>query len=405
MAPQPRPVPHASVHAYPWALADEGVERAVDTMRRCGIEAVHLALSYHVGAYLTPRGGARRVYAGDLGAVHFDAPAALADGWPFPPPVSDLVTTGPGSVAGIADAAERHGLRMVAWVVYLYQHALARERPHLTVRNAFGDPHGAQLCPANPQVRDYARALTRATLALGRFDGLYVEALKYLPYEYGLLNPKSAVAPGLRARSLLSLCFCAHCRRAATHAGIDVDGLASAVRTRLDEHLKRLPDGVGDDAAELMGPALTDALAAFIRLRSRQVVDLQREIIDLARAAGLHVTSDLVEPDELGLNGEAPFEVRAQVDEVRVKLRSGMDAGSMVRAIEEARHRARADVVVVAFYHIGSFASEASFVRAVESARSAGIRYHRFYEYSLLSRRQVAWLEGARELWSDGGGG
>jgi hypothetical protein len=400
MAPDRRPVPHAAIHAYPWALADEGPDRAFATMRRCGVGAAHLALSYHVGAYLTPRGGARRVHAGDLGGLHFDAPAVLVDGWPFPPLVSSLVT-GPSYFAGLADAAERHGLRLVAWIVYLYQHALARERPQLAVRNAFGDQHGAQLCPANPEVRAYAHALTRATLALGRFDGMYIEALKYLPYEYGLLNAKAAVAPGQRARSLLSLCFCAHCRRAAVVAGIDVDGLASAVRTWLDDHLNRLPDGIDGDTGVSIGEELGDALAALVRCRSLQVVELQREVIDLAHEAGLRVASDVVEPDELRVNGDAPFAVRGQVDEVRVKLLPGMDVGSVVGAIDEARHRARADVVVVAFYPIGSFASEGSFVRAVESARAAGIRHHRFYEYSLLSRRQVEWLEGARELWSD----
>jgi len=42
---------------------------------------------------------------------------------------------------------------------------------------------------------------------------------------------------------------------------------------------------------------------------------------------------------------------------------------------------------------------------ATLAARSAGLRHHRFYEFSLLSRRQVAWLENARASWSGGGGG
>lgn len=386
------------MYVYPWALYDLGPDAALDAMSASGIDAIQLALSYHIGTYLSPRNPRRRVFFGEHGALYFDANAVHPGGWPFPPPISRMARD-PSYASTLLHAADQRNLGVAAWVVYLYNHTLARRLPHLAVRNVYGDRNAAQLYPANPIVQRYALTLTRAVLELGKFQALHVESLEYLPYDYGFLNPKAAVAPSRDAKLLLSLCFCSHCKAMAQAAGVAVDPLVRALRGWIDDHLNRLPDGV-----EHLDTLPLDELQRFMSVREERVLALQRAVLSLATEAGLSVGSSIVEPDDLGVNGQAGDVLRAQVDELRVKLVGGMAADDLGRAVASARHNANDKATVYAFYHLGLFESEAALVGAIELALERGIRHHRFYEFSLLSRRQLEWLSHAQQLWTGGDG-
>src|SRR5690606_1332902 len=126
----PPPPPRFAVYAHPWALAEMGVEAALDELADLGVDGLQLALSYHVASFLSPRSPRGRVRAGDLGSVSM---------WLDPPPsgLRPCVDTQAASAAPeiLRKAADR-GMQVVAWLVYLYNHDLARRHPEVAVRNA-----------------------------------------------------------------------------------------------------------------------------------------------------------------------------------------------------------------------------------------------------------------------------
>ncbi|MDA0700072.1 MAG: hypothetical protein O3A02_02540, partial [bacterium] len=133
------------MYIYPWDVWDEGVDAFIDTLRRCGIDAVQLAVRYHIASYLLPRNPRRVLYHGDHGALYFrpsgplagvDAPVSPTVTVPRMPPAAGDVPDLAATLATLGDA----GLGRVAWVIYAYDHALARGRPDLAVEHLFGDP-------------------------------------------------------------------------------------------------------------------------------------------------------------------------------------------------------------------------------------------------------------------------
>lgn len=392
------------MYVYPWVLHDEGVEAALDRLRSCGIDALQLAVNYHIASFLVPRNPRRRIWAGEGGALYFDPRAGDGGAWPVMPPVSAVVDDA-AYLPALIEAAVARGLQVTAWVVYLYNHALARARPDLVVRNAFGDPNQAQLCPLHPSVRQYALDLTAAASRLGAFDALVCESLSFLPYDYGLLNLKAAVRPGARASLLLGLCFCEHCRAAARDAGIAVDDLAAEVCRAVDDDLAGLPDGAltataGDDGSD---EAFGGRLRAFLDMRGRSGAALQRDVLGVAKAAGLAVGSTAVEVADERVSGVPSRAVKPHLDELRIEITVDMDAAAIAESARSARADAPEGIPVYALYQLSGYDAERAFVGAVERAREAGIRHFRFYVYGLLTRRQIDWLRGARGLWSDRG--
>ena len=103
-------------------------------------------------------------------------------------------------------AADRRGLAVRAWTVFLHNGALAAAHPECAPENAFGDRYVTELCPANPDARAYARALAADIAALG-VAGICSEALHYLGLEHGYAHERYFVplerAGALPPRALL----------------------------------------------------------------------------------------------------------------------------------------------------------------------------------------------------------
>lgn len=396
--PEVAPAPHAVMQAYPWDLYSHGPEAALDELRACGVDAVQLSFSYHVASFLTPRQPAGRVRAGEPGAIQFD-PSVLGSAWPVEPVVAPYVT-GPGYVAGLLEAAAERELRVTAWVVYLYNHALASRRPDLAVENAYGDRHGAQLCPANPLVRQYVRSLTEAVLSHEQLTGVFVESLSYLPYDYGLLNLKAAVRPGAESALLLGLCFCEHCRGRARAAGVEAEGLRRAVARAVDHELSRLPDGAGagDEARALVEQG--GDLRAYLDVRAGTAGSLQREVLQAARSRGLRTATNAAERQDPRVTGVTAEAIGALRTDYRFEALPGCDDRRRDEAVAAARAAAGPSATVYALAQLGSFPDERSFVSSLAALSERGVRRFRFYEFGLLSRRQLAWLRGAKGLWA-----
>lgn len=227
--------PRFGIYAYPWALARLDVERQLDRITSLGFDGIQLAFSYHAAPVLSPRDRSSVLHLGDCGSLWFDPGEQTLTRWRVRPEVaSEAAKAVPVILQGMAE----RGLQGIAWVVFLYSHALARAYPRVAVRNAFGDASGSHLCLCQPDVCDYVHRLVEAVLATQvergsggiTLTGLHAESLTFHGFMHGMQGLKVGAEPSDRVTALLSLCFCDCCRQQLADMGVNAEEAADSVR-------------------------------------------------------------------------------------------------------------------------------------------------------------------------------
>jgi hypothetical protein len=189
-------------------------------------------------------------------------------------------------LADLCTAADRRGLAVLAWTVFLHSDWVRDGHPECAERNAFGDPCLTELCPANPDVRAYVRALS-ADIARYGVRTIVAESLHYHPLEHGFHHERYFLELGAHTRFLLGLCFCDHCLALARSRGVDADAVLAYARAELE----RVFD-TGEDAAqeeltleEALSLARSD-MAGYLRTRAEAVTSLAAEAAEAAAGGG-----------------------------------------------------------------------------------------------------------------------
>lgn len=284
-----------ALYAYAWDVAEEDPDRFVAALQARGIGTLSLAASYHAGKFVRPHGRGPRVVFPEDGTVYFDAR----------PERYNRIKPRPNSAGGATFAryAERSGIAVTAWTVLLHNTALGTAHPDCVARNAFGDPYPYSLCPANPDVADYAVALCADIADRHPVRGLVLETPGWLPYAHGYHHEFALIAPNPWLDAHLGLCFCPHCLRAAAAAGLDAGALQRRVAGRIDGYLRAAADTPADIAASwLQSDLVHDAdLAAFLRWRCTVVTALVARIRAAIRPdASLFVIPSVRRPSATG---------------------------------------------------------------------------------------------------------
>jgi hypothetical protein len=366
-----------SIFCFATDLADEGVETVLDNVQqRGGLGGVTVAASYHEGRDVFPHNPVRRVRFLESGAVFFER-RALND-VRLRPPVSETVDALPETIR----AAARRGMQVRAWTVFLHNGALAEAYPDCAPENAFGDRYVTDLCPANPDVRAFARALAADVAHLG-VERICAESLHYHGVEHGYAHERYFVPLSPRVRYLLGLCFCEHCLAAARERG--VDGVAA--RRRTQDEIERAFSGAVEDAGEPERDAYADMRAEIVTSLVAEVAEaaapIPLELIDLSGAV-------------LGYADGRPTGPPAP----SIAWRSGVDPGAVARACAGVEaigyaadpERVRGDleaygdaaVSVVLRPGIPDSDSSDNLRAKLELARAAGLRRVDFYHYGLM---------------------
>ncbi|SDK07023.1 hypothetical protein SAMN05421874_10529 [Nonomuraea maritima] len=257
----------SSVYVFAEDLLGEGVERVLDRISGYGVAGVTVGAVHHATHDVTPHGLSRLTLRRD--GAHFTPPPDLFEGLRLAPVPGDAKV-----FDGLREACAERSLKLHGWTVFLRNATLGAAHPDVTVHDCFGDRGSpAALCPAHPDVRDYAVALARAVARLG-VDSVVAEALHFRP----LRAERSFVPLGPMDAYLFGLCFCDHCMRRATDLGVK----AQVAR----EECARILGGVfgGDPPAqgEVTRAALTayagPDLVAYARARSETVTTLVSEV-------------------------------------------------------------------------------------------------------------------------------
>ena len=378
----------SSIFCFATDLGDEGIETVLDNVEhRGGLGGVTVAAAYHEGRDLFPHNPVRRVRFLEGGAVFFPPGPALR-GTRLQPPVSEAAHVLPEAIA----AADRRGLAVRAWTVFLHNGALAAAYPECAPENAFGDRHITELCPANPDARAYASALAADIAALG-VAGICSEALHYLGLEHGYAHERYFVPLGARIRYLLGLCFCEHCLAAARAAGVD----GEAVRRDAREAIERAfagEDPGGEPERDAYARVREQVVTSLVAEVAEAAGDTPLEFIELSGAVkGYADGRPTGDPSptiawQLGVDVEA---VAAACDGLQA-MGYAADPAWIARDLDTYGQDA---VSVILRPSIPDSASAEELRAKVDLARERGLRRVDFYHYGLMRLDALDWIHAA----------
>lgn len=279
-----------SLFAFAVDLHDEGVEPVLANVReRAGIDDLTLAVAYHAARDVLPHNPVGRVRFLEPGRVFFRPDRSLWRGVRLQPQASELCAdTDPLEEARAA--AARRGMGVNAWAVFLHSDRLGFEHPECAPRTALGDRLLTDLCPAHPDVRDYAVALTADVAGRG-VRSLRAESLHFHGFRHGAHHERVFVAIDPLAERLLDLCFCPSCEEAARAAGVDVAAVRRLAAAEAERALAGRPgtDGGAELALEDVQALAGGELGRFLAVRARVVSDLAEAVTAAARIRGVPV--------------------------------------------------------------------------------------------------------------------
>ena len=277
-----------SVWTYPWDLHDIGLDVALDRIAQAGGNCISLATSYHAGRFLQPGNPRRKVYFPQDGTVYYRLDPARWKGQEIRALQADVVTAEGDYLAALVDRRDRGGAQVSCWTVCLHNTRLGMAHPGHVMRTAHGDPQLYALCPSSPAARAYVTTLVREVAEVYAPDRIELETPEFMGFSHGFHHEKDGLGLTPEEEFLLGLCFCEHCRQAATAAAVPFDAARGRVADLLDAAFARaLPQRSFADFPT-RGLAAFDAepaLAAFLRWRPQAVTGLVAQVAAAVPAA------------------------------------------------------------------------------------------------------------------------
>lgn len=373
---------------YPWDLLDEGPDIALDRIvGEIGAQSISLATTYHSVAQFRPHAaeGPARFLAD--AAAHFQPSLACYAATRIRPlPAAWMKSRNP--LERIADACQKRGAAIRAWLIACHGSALAARYPDAACRDAFGNRSSSWLCPANPDVREYVAALAADLSTNYPIAAIELESPDFDSGPHAHAHEKCGLALGPIEQLLLSLCFCESCVQSAAAADIDAEAALRSVRVHLE------PTIAGQPARTV---ALHDFLAddpPLNRYVRHRVESIRALIAAVRRRTKLPLT--IHAPWNADLAGWNPADLAAQCDAFLIPawIESTDARRDRLSAIIAAA--GEASRVQLGFYCYPPGAADGpALVRAVHEAAAAGHATIGFYNYGIAPNAGLDWARQA----------
>jgi hypothetical protein len=275
-----------SMLAFATDLYDEGLDTVLDNVQeRAGVDGLTLAVAYHAARDLFPHNPVHKVRYLEGGAVFFRPDESRYEGLQLRPHVAELARAA-DPLGELCAAAGERGMDVNAWIVFLHSDRLGFTHPECATQNAFGDRYLTDLCPSNPEVRAYARALA-SDVARYEISTILAESLHFHGLAHGYHHERYFEEPGTVGTYLLGLCFCVHCLVAARRRGVDAEMVQHSVRNELERRFAG--DGSGEGSEELARDRLAafggEQLLGYLDARTETVTSLAAEVSAAAGAS------------------------------------------------------------------------------------------------------------------------
>ena len=311
---------------------------------------------------------------------------------------------------------------MHAWTVFLHADRPG-DYPSCAPQNAFGDLYEGDFCPANPDVRAYARALA-ADVCRYEIETILAESLHYHGLEHGYHHERYLISLGPVTRFLLGLCFCEHCLAAARRGGVDAARVHEAVRAELERALAEGGElGPADGPTrESLAEIADGELLGYLDARAETVSSLAAEVAAEVDARGRRlVFLDLAGAVKGYVTGRPTGGPAAEIS-----WRLGIDVGQVARschgyeAVGYAAEPDRLRLDIEAYRAVIGEAcalgvcvrpsppdceDAANLAEKVALARSLGVTRMDFYHYGFLRLSALDWIGAALDRTASSPGG
>jgi hypothetical protein len=295
----------------------------------------------------------------------------------------------PDPFGAAAEQLRTAGLRVNAWIVLTHNTRLGTQRPDVTVVNCFGEHYPYALCPAHPEVRDYAATLAAEAVREVAIDGVSLEACGQLGVTHLGHHEKTDGAWTPTAVTLLSICCCRMCRTGWEHSGLDADSVVALLR----EHVRAEATGMPlPRPAAILDAILAHRHANVDALRAEVLAALRVEAPDLLLTLHAHPDPWATGPSP-GLTATAAADADALL--VPAWPTNAASAALVRRASETGRP-------VDAYVTVLAPTEEATIVPHVERLRAAGASRFSLYHLGLApSWRQPVFTDVVRAIVGD----
>jgi hypothetical protein len=312
-------------------VLDETADVVLDRLQQAGLDGAVMAAAYHHSRDVFPHNPRRKVAYLEGGTVYFH-------------PRQERYTTLTPRVAAVAEAedpletlcaaAQRRGMRTSAWLVVLHNTRLAMEAPHCAPKTALGDPLLNSLCPAHPEVRQFAQSLA-ADVARYELESIKLEALAYMPFDHGYHHERSFVPLSPNLRFLLGVCFCEHCLEHARAMYVDADYVwrwaAEKITSVLESAANETHETEIED--EQLRAACSGEFGRFLDARLDVVTSLAERV-----TAAVHTVSPQTRVTFLDLSGAtlgyATGRPATERTATTIAWRDGIDVAAIGRACD-----------------------------------------------------------------------
>jgi len=385
-------IPVRAMYVHAWDLEGLAPAALAEELRALGLTVCSLALRYHGGRMLLPRGRRSRVRELDPGAVYFPADPARYAGLRLRPHVAPEAALVPPFLEACAEV----GLAVRAWTVLCHDDRLGAAHPTCATQNVFGDRYPYALCPSHPEVRRHVAALCADVAAQPGIAQLDLEAVGFMGMEHASLHDKAGLALSAAARWLLSICVCAECR---ARVGSALDAFAARATPWLERYFQA-PPMAGRTAEGPLRPALeaivgADVLGALLDGRRQVVATLLDEI-----RAGVALPLDVrVSTDPLFVGGKSALawdDLAGRADSATLSW-----FGVPLERMREELHQVpppgarRVAVHGAVVFHAPDCDVAASVRERLALVHAAQLDGVAFYCYGLAAQPHLDWLAGA----------
>lgn len=378
--------------AHPWDVVDEGPGAVAERLTEIGVTELNLATTMHSVQTLNPHNPERKTFFADASAYFQPDDDRYGE---ISPEVNE--TMGEADwLARIADGFADAPVSLNAWVVPFHSSSLGRKHPDAALTSPFGDSLIWGLCPSNPDVQAYGRALTADLADRGVFDGIEMELADYqYGTGYGWHHQEFFTRLGDLGEFLFGLCFCEHCRDHAAAAGVDVEAARDQARDGLSA---RFEGAIAADADVAGWLAEHQAVAAYTHARRETIVDLFGDFADRISPAsfGYYLKMGGLGDDRMGVehSWKHGLDLRALGDvfDYATVLAYHSDPTVVRDDVRTARTLldARIDAGILAGHPIVD--SREHLRSLVEAAVDAGAEDFSFYGYGVLPDRNLDWI-------------
>lgn len=385
---------YRALYTYAWDLLEKSPAETVAEFEAYGINTITLATSYHAGKFIRPQAGSGRVYFPEDGTVYFRANASAYGR--LQPQINSLVH----DQDVLADFCELDTIDLNGWTVLLHNTRLGMLHPDATVSNAFGDRYYYSLCPSHPDVREYALALCKDLTDNYDVSGLSLETAGFLPFQHGFHHEFAQIEANPWLNTLLGLCFCEHCIKAAQREDIDTETLQNQVTDWIDRYLSSTVNAPADMATSwLVADLLADPdLSDFLCWRCDQVTSLVKEIKQSIRSdCTLAVIPTVQRPTSASWIEGSDLAALSQVADVleipcyeSSPERIASDIWDVIRRLQDD-----ASLRVILRPGPPDMQSADQVIASVVALYEYGITDIAFYNYGMLRAMNLQWLQQA----------